>query len=143
MALLVLLFGGPVVVSLALLAIDLALNGIAHAHQRWRCHNRALGSLAPSEAGGAGVVLITGASSGIGKDCAFAFAARGWSVVLVARTKSALEAVAKMIETRHPEVKAHVVPADLSDPAAAVQSIAAAMLTLSLEVHVLVNNAAW
>jgi short-subunit dehydrogenase len=41
------------------------------------------------------VVVITGASSGIGRDTAMAFARKGCSVVLAARREEALEAVAR------------------------------------------------
>ena len=40
------------------------------------------------------VVLITGASSGIGKDTAIEFAKKGANIVLVSRTKENLEQVA-------------------------------------------------
>ena len=44
------------------------------------------------------VVVITGASSGIGRETALAFARAGASLVLAARNKPALESVAKEIE---------------------------------------------
>ncbi|WP_036172740.1 SDR family oxidoreductase [Massilia sp. 9096] len=44
------------------------------------------------------VVVITGASSGIGRACALAFGAQGASVVLAARNGAALDAVAREIE---------------------------------------------
>lgn len=40
------------------------------------------------------VVLITGASSGIGRDTAIEFAKKGANIVLVSRTKEKLEQVA-------------------------------------------------
>src|SRR4051812_44262600 len=43
-------------------------------------------------------VVITGASSGIGKATAIAFAKRGDSIVIAARSKDALEAAANEIE---------------------------------------------
>lgn len=48
-----------------------------------------------AEAGGAPVVVITGASSGIGRATALAFAERGASLVLAARTLSSLTEVAE------------------------------------------------
>ena len=57
------------------------------------------------------VVVITGASSGIGHATAHAFARRGASVVLVARGAEALEEVARELGE-----KTLVVPADVANP---------------------------
>ncbi|KAE9632712.1 SDR family oxidoreductase [Parasedimentitalea maritima] len=57
-------------------------------------------------------ILITGASSGIGRAVAELFLAEGWQVGLLARRKSALEEVAE----RH--ANAVVLSADVTDPAA-------------------------
>ena len=57
--------------------------------------------------------LVTGASSGIGLDLAKRFAAEGFDVALVARSKGKLEEVAAAIEAEH-KVRAHVVTADLA-----------------------------
>lgn len=58
------------------------------------------------------VVVITGASSGIGRASALAFGAQGASVVLAARNREALEHVAAEIEASGG--KAHVVVTDVS-----------------------------
>jgi uncharacterized protein len=63
-----------------------------------------------------GVALVTGASSGIGAELAKLCAASGRSVILVARDRNALEALASDL-TRDYGVPARVLPADLSDPA--------------------------
>jgi len=49
------------------------------------------------------VVLITGASSGIGRECAFEFVKKGAKVVLAARTLSELEHVSTMIDNQYGE----------------------------------------
>lgn len=58
------------------------------------------------------VVMITGASSGIGKACAFAFADEGCDLVLCARRREELEEVAE--EVRGKGRRALVVPTDVS-----------------------------
>jgi short-subunit dehydrogenase len=65
--------------------------------------------------------LITGASSGIGRELAKLFAADGADLVLVARREDMLRALAQELHRAH-GVKAHVVPrtwwsrAPLGDP---------------------------
>ncbi len=54
-------------------------------------------------------ILITGASSGIGRACAEAFLDGGWHVGLLARREDALQEVAAGRDT------AHVLPADVTD----------------------------
>lgn len=82
-----------------------------------------------------GVVLVTGASSGIGEELAREFAGRGRRVVLVARRAEKLQALAESLGSA-----ADVLAADLSKPderAALPDRVAA----LGLVVDVLVNNA--
>jgi short-subunit dehydrogenase len=57
--------------------------------------------------------LVTGASSGIGKEIARVLAREGFSVVLVARREHELEELASELRERH-AVSAWVVPADLT-----------------------------
>ena len=83
--------------------------------------------------------LITGASGGIGELLARKLAAGGHDVVLVARSRPQLEALAHELEEQH-GVAAHVIAADLSDPAAAEQLYAQATAR-NLPVDILVNNA--
>lgn len=87
------------------------------------------------------VALVTGASSGIGLELARVAAARGFDLVLVARTESALRRLAEELERDH-GAAAHVIPTDLSDPGGAA-SVAEAVARLGLEVEVLVNNAGY
>lgn len=62
---------------------------------------------------GGRTVLVTGASSGIGREAALAFASRGAAVALVARRKERLESLKKEIEGRGS--RALAVPCDVSD----------------------------
>lgn len=81
--------------------------------------------------------LVTGASSGLGVDFARELARRGANLVLVARRRDALEAVAKELRNSH-GVEVRVRPADLSDAPSRER------LYRELEgsnVDVLVNNA--
>ena len=83
--------------------------------------------------------LITGASAGIGAELAKVFAAKKHDVVLVARRRDALEALAGAIEGKH-GVKATVIADDLRE-AEAPERIFAAVREAGIHVDVLVNNA--
>ena len=83
--------------------------------------------------------LVTGASSGIGAEFARLLAAKGYSVVLVARREERLRALAAELERSAP-VKTRVIAADLSEPGSA-SSLAAALETDGVVLDVLVNNA--
>ena len=80
--------------------------------------------------------LVTGASGGIGGAIAEALHARGADVALAGRKREPLEALAAKLGAR-----AHVVVADLSDPAAADALAADAEAALGGRVDILVNNA--
>jgi short-subunit dehydrogenase len=84
-------------------------------------------------------VLITGASSGIGRELARLFAGDGAQLVLVARSADTLAELAGELAAEY-GTAAEVVPADLSRPAAPDQVIEA-LAQRHLEVDVLVNNA--
>lgn len=88
---------------------------------------------------GATTALITGASMGIGLELARVFAAKGHSLVLVARSEDKLEALAKEIRTRH-GVGVLVVPEDLGSTAAA-EHVFEAVANAGVTVDYLVNNA--
>ena len=84
------------------------------------------------------VVLVTGASYGIGEATARRLARAGATVLLVARTADQLEVVAG--EIRASGGTAFVYPANLADPAA-VEELARTVLAEHGRVDVLVSNA--
>jgi hypothetical protein len=83
--------------------------------------------------------LITGASSGIGACFARALAARGRDLVLVARSKDKLEALARDIAARHSR-RMEVIEQDLSVEGAA-ERLAETLKERGITVDLLVNNA--
>jgi short-subunit dehydrogenase len=80
-------------------------------------------------------VVVTGASSGIGRAIAARYAEGGANLTLVARRKERLEALAAEVST-----KCHVVAKDLSTPDTATDWIDGAEKALG-PIDVLVNNA--
>lgn len=89
--------------------------------------------------GSRAVALVTGASSGIGREIARQLAARGYRLVLVARRRDRLETLAREVRDAW-GVDAHVVPADLArddGPDLVVE----ALQDLGLDVDFLSNSA--
>lgn len=84
-------------------------------------------------------VIITGASSGIGKELAKVFAKNGWSPVLVARSENLLKQLKEDLEEEY-KVKAYVIPMDLTSENAAKDLFDAAA-ELEIDIDCLVNNA--
>jgi hypothetical protein len=84
-------------------------------------------------------VLVTGASSGIGRELARVFAVNKSNLILVARNQSKLDEFAKELRTRHGG-RVEVFSKDLSEPGAA-ESLGAGLRAEGLAVDVLVNNA--
>jgi 3-oxoacyl-[acyl-carrier protein] reductase len=85
------------------------------------------------------VALVTGASQGIGRATALAFASSGAKVAVAARQVAKLEELVKEIEAAGGEALA--VPLDVADPAQ-VKTAFAAVLAKFGKLDVLVNNAA-
>ena len=81
-----------------------------------------------------GVTLITGASAGLGAEFARQCRARGEELVLVARRKDRLEALAAELGSTH------VIAADLTRPGAPGRLLAE-VEALGLRIDVLINNA--
>ncbi len=84
------------------------------------------------------VALVTGASRGIGRAIALAFAEEGARLILASRTREALSAVAKEVETRGAEARTRV--ADVTDPSEAQMLVESAHRDWG-RIDVLVNNA--
>lgn len=84
---------------------------------------------------------MTGASAGIGRAFAELLAARGYDLVVTARRRDRLEAVAATLRQQH-GVNVHVIVADLADPAAPAALVAEIALH-GLHVDVLINNAGY
>lgn len=87
-----------------------------------------------------GTVLITGASSGIGRELAREFAAYSDRLVLIARRLERLENLRNELNKRHPHLAVVILTADLSDE----DQIEALLAKVAAEVgsiNVLVNNA--
>lgn len=87
------------------------------------------------------VAIITGASRGIGRQTALAFAGAGYHTVVVANDKSALEQVKREIEERF-TTRCLPCPGDLSNTAFTRTIVDEATKAFG-RVDVLVNNAAW
>lgn len=83
--------------------------------------------------------LITGASSGLGRELARRFAYEGHDLVLTARRADRLDAVAAELKARH-GTDCRVIPLDLSLPGAA-QSLYAQVAEAQVPISFLVNNA--
>jgi uncharacterized protein len=87
-----------------------------------------------------GVVLITGASSGIGRALAHALAPRARALVLVARRLDRLDALRAELVAQRPALSVLVRGCDLADRAQVDAMLASALAEVG-ELDVLINNA--
>ncbi len=83
--------------------------------------------------------LITGASAGIGRELAKVFAEHEHDLVLVARSKNKLEALARELRADH-GVRVTVIAKDLTETGAA-RSLLTSVRRRKIEVDILVNDA--
>jgi len=87
-----------------------------------------------------GVIVVTGASSGIGREFARLLASRASVLVLVARRKERLDKLKRELTERHAELTVHVEPCDLSDRTS-TEDLLRRIDACAPEVDVLINNA--
>ena len=85
------------------------------------------------------IALITGASKGLGLIFAEELATRGVDLVLIARSKDALEILAARLAARH-GVKCYVIAADLAEPRT-IDDIFAELVEQGVQIDLLINNA--
>lgn len=88
---------------------------------------------------GAGLALVTGASSGLGVALAEELAGRGHGLILTARSEAPMQALAARLRAQT-GVVVHVQPADLAQPGSA-QALADALDGRGLHPAILVANA--
>jgi len=86
-------------------------------------------------------VLITGASSGLGKDFAILFAEKGYDLVLTARRKKNLEEIRNNLINQF-GIKAYIISRDLSD-LKSTEEIYNFCEEKKIQINVLVNNAGY
>lgn len=84
------------------------------------------------------VALVTGASSGLGADAARAYAEHGASIILVARRKEKLDALAQELQQMGAESLA--IACDVTDEAQVKNTVAAAVARFG-RIDILLNNA--
>ena len=85
-------------------------------------------------------VLITGASSGIGKEFAKQIVSKGANLILTARSHADLASLAHELESQYPKNWVKTIPLDLSEPNAASE-LFEKIAALDLSVDYLINNA--
>lgn len=85
-------------------------------------------------------ILITGASSGIGKEFAKQFASKGANLILTARTHSDLIALSEELVFQHKNILIETIPADLSELNGS-RKLYEKINDLGLSVDYLINNA--
>ena len=83
--------------------------------------------------------LITGASTGIGKEFAQIHAAKGGDLIIVARNEAKLNELKSELENKH-SIKVNVISKDLTKPEAP-KEIYDAVKGIGIEIDYLINNA--
>ncbi|WP_197273315.1 SDR family NAD(P)-dependent oxidoreductase [Brevundimonas sp. DS20] len=86
------------------------------------------------------LVIITGATGGIGLEAALVLAEKGAEVVLAARNPDKGDQAERLIRSRHPEALVRFERLDLAD-LSSVAAFAEALLAAGRPVDILINNA--
>eukprot|EP00428_Durinskia_dybowskii_P068959 CAMPEP_0170395320 /NCGR_PEP_ID=MMETSP0117_2-20130122/21715_1 /TAXON_ID=400756 /ORGANISM="Durinskia baltica, Strain CSIRO CS-38" /LENGTH=303 /DNA_ID=CAMNT_0010651621 /DNA_START=22 /DNA_END=933 /DNA_ORIENTATION=+ len=86
------------------------------------------------------VVLVTGATAGIGASCAWQFAEEGCKLILVGRRDDRLQSVKKDILSNYPNIDVHTVSMSVSD-LKAVAELPNKLPAKFKDVEIIVNNA--
>ncbi|MCS6984278.1 MAG: SDR family oxidoreductase [Leptospiraceae bacterium] len=87
-----------------------------------------------------GWALITGASSGIGRELAYILAKERYDLVLVARRKALLEGLKNELKKLHPPLSVEILPYDLAKPETPAR-IFKELKRKKIRIQFLVNNA--
>src|SRR6266851_7441712 len=85
-------------------------------------------------------IMITGATSGIGRCAAIALARQGANLVLTARSRAKAHATVAMIEAAAPSARAHVHYGDFAD-LASVAALGREIVARHTRIDALINNA--
>ena len=86
-------------------------------------------------------VLITGASSGLGKDFAILYAEKGYDLVLTARRESNLRSIASDLTSKY-NISVAIIPADLGEPQSPYK-IFNFCEESNIKIDILINNAGY
>lgn len=115
-------------------------NWLQRLETAWSRRNVRGGGALPEDEGKIPVCVITGGSEGIGRHLADEFAARGYALLLIARSEAALETAASELRRAY-RVKVYTAAIDLTLPGPE-KTVAAALDADALYAEILVNNAA-
>jgi short-subunit dehydrogenase len=87
-----------------------------------------------------GTILITGASSGIGREFARQFAKRARAIILVARRLELLEQLSSELQSARKELKVHIEACDLNN-LSSIELMLNSSIQKASQIDILVNNA--
>jgi 3-hydroxy acid dehydrogenase/malonic semialdehyde reductase len=118
---------------------EIGSSSINHHQSPLSIHDTSLGTGTPMTTLTDSIILITGASSGIGRACAKAFAQLGARLILIARRKERLHELAAELKERH-HTRSYLIELDVRDRKG-VQQVFNKLPDEWQKIDVLVNNA--